>query len=89
VVWWMMVGGLAIAGTDTDTGTTKPDPKPTGTDTGVPVNDTVCSVNPCSTASDLAKERGGSPCDDGCDSSGGALPAMGLLLLLGGIRRRR
>ena len=92
VVWWMMVGSLAMAnggggdtGTDPGTGTT--------TDSGVSVNDTVCDIpENCSTAGDLAKEKGGNPCTDGsegCDSTGGGLPALAVIAVAGWAIRRR
>lgn len=64
-------------------------------DSGIDPIDTVCGPldsgdDPCSTAGGLAGEKGGSPCSDGCDATGGGLPAMGVLTLaVSAVRRRR
>lgn len=64
-------------------------------DSGMDPIDTVCGAldsgdDPCSTAGGLAGEKGGSPCSEGCDATGGALPAVGVLTLaVGAVRRRR
>lgn len=99
MVWWMMVGALAMAApdgdADTDADADADTDADTDTDTGdVSVEDTVClSPDDCSTATQLAGERGGNPCSDGsegCDSSGGALPAALVIAGAGwAIRRRR
>lgn len=99
MVWLMMLGGLAMAaGNGTDTGSAEdtgsgtddtPDP-----DTGMEATDTVCGGfgagdDPCSTAGELAGEPGGSPCADGCDSTGGGLAATGVVALSAWAARRR
>ncbi|MEO0603579.1 MAG: hypothetical protein AAF211_19220 [Myxococcota bacterium] len=105
VVWWMMLGSLAMAvetdadtdtDTDSDTDTDTDSDSDADTDDTADVNlvDTACETfdsgeDPCSTAGELAGEKGGSPCDDGCDSSGGALPAIASVALTAWAIRRR
>lgn len=80
IVFAQSTGDTAVVA-PTETGSTADTGGTTWTATGIDTGPPACAD--CNTASDLAGEKGGSPCDDGCSTGpGGAAPLLLLLLPL-------